>query len=88
MSSQEAQEEVPKTEPTAVADLARPPPVYIPEEIQGENGIKYITYSSETQLPWITTLMEADLSEPYSVFTYRYFINQWPKLTWLVRCSS
>ena len=25
-------------------------------------------------------LMTADLSEPYSIFTYRYFINNWPDL--------
>jgi peptide alpha-N-acetyltransferase len=48
-------------------------------------GIKYIQYSHEGQLPWITRMMEKDLSEPYSVFTYRYFVNQWPSLCWLVR---
>ena len=26
-----------------------------------------------------------ELSEPYSVFTYRYFLNNWPELALLVR---
>ena len=30
------------------------------------------------------TLVEKDLSEPYSVFTYRYFVNQWPNLCEMV----
>lgn len=32
-------------------------------------------------------LIEKDLSEPYSIFTYRYFINNWPKLCIMVRPS-
>ena len=28
-------------------------------------------------------MMARDLSEPYSVFTYRYFVLDWPDLTWL-----
>jgi hypothetical protein len=39
--------------------------------------ITFCMYSSETQLAWISHLMESDLSEPYSDFTYRYFLNQW-----------
>ena len=42
-----------------------------------EDGIRYVQYENETQLPHIVRLMEKDLSEPYSVYTYRYFINQW-----------
>ena len=41
------------------------------------------TYQGEEQLSRIRGLMEKDLSEPYSVFTYRYFLNQWPHLCWL-----
>ncbi|ORY04222.1 acyl-CoA N-acyltransferase [Basidiobolus meristosporus CBS 931.73] len=29
------------------------------------------------------SLIEKDLSEPYSVYTYRYFIHQWPNLCFL-----
>lgn len=32
-------------------------------------------------------LIDAELSEPYSIFTYRYFINNWPRLCFLVRVS-
>jgi peptide alpha-N-acetyltransferase len=42
--------------------------------------VVYEQYKSETQLPRIMEMMTADLSEPYSIFTYRYFIHQWPDL--------
>lgn len=50
-----------------------------------ERGVAYYSYSSESQLPLLTSLIEADLSEPYSVFTYRYFLNFWPHLTFMVQ---
>lgn len=28
-------------------------------------------------------LIDADLSEPYSIYVYRYFLNRWPELTFL-----
>ena len=34
----------------------------------------------ESQIDAIMTLVDKELSEPYSIFTYRYFINNWPKL--------
>lgn len=40
-------------------------------------------YKSEEQLHLIQQLIDKDLSEPYSIFTYRYFINQWPHLCYL-----
>lgn len=43
------------------------------------NEVSFEYYKDETQLLRIKTLMDIDLSEPYSVFTYRYFINNWPK---------
>merc|ERR1712183_647739 len=36
-------------------------------------------------MPGIVQLIEKDLSEPYSIFTYRYFINNWPMLCFLSR---
>jgi len=45
--------------------------------------IQFVYYTSEEQLPGIQKLMEKDLSEPYSIYTYRYFINNWPKLCWM-----
>ena len=46
--------------------------------------IKYVNYESETQMKDIMSLITKDLSEPYSVYTYRYFIHNWPKLSFLV----
>ncbi|TPX67379.1 hypothetical protein SpCBS45565_g03861 [Spizellomyces sp. 'palustris'] len=45
--------------------------------------MRYIPYQSELQLPAITSLIENDLSEPYSIYTYRYFIHNWPQLCFL-----
>jgi hypothetical protein len=44
-------------------------------------------FSSELQLPAIMQLIGADLSEPYSIYTYRYFIHAWPELSFLVSHS-
>eukprot|EP00931_Biecheleriopsis_adriatica_P067452 TRINITY_DN41593_c0_g1_i1.p1 TRINITY_DN41593_c0_g1~~TRINITY_DN41593_c0_g1_i1.p1 ORF type:complete len:215 (+),score=48.76 TRINITY_DN41593_c0_g1_i1:66-710(+) len=47
------------------------------------DDIRYEPYRDECDMPGIVTLIEKDLSEPYSVFTYRYFINNWPDLCFL-----
>ena len=54
------------------------------EEPDLVNGIEYIVYESEKQMPDIMRLITKDLSEPYSIYTYRYFIHNWPKLCFLV----
>jgi len=46
--------------------------------------VKYNMYESETQMESIMKLITKDLSEPYSIYTYRYFIHNWPKLCFLV----
>jgi peptide alpha-N-acetyltransferase len=46
-------------------------------------GIEYVSYQSELQMPSIMKLIQKDLSEPYSIYTYRYFIHNWPKLCFL-----
>lgn len=49
-----------------------------------ESGcIRYVAYESELQMPDIMRLIQKDLSEPYSIYTYRYFIHNWPKLCFL-----
>lgn len=40
-------------------------------------------YKTEHQLAIIKKLMDEDLSEPYSVYTYRYFVNNWPEATFI-----
>jgi hypothetical protein len=52
----------------------------------GENRLGAVTlvpYTGEEQLPSIQALIDRDLSEPYSVFTYRYFLLEWPHLCFL-----
>jgi hypothetical protein len=42
-------------------------------------------YRGEEELPAIMALMAKDLSEPYSIFTYRFFLHNWPELCFVVR---
>ncbi|EDW78322.2 uncharacterized protein Dwil_GK16365 [Drosophila willistoni] len=45
--------------------------------------IIYKEYEAEYQMHDIMRLIQAELSEPYSIYTYRYFIYNWPKLCFL-----
>ncbi|XP_020591392.1 N-alpha-acetyltransferase MAK3 [Phalaenopsis equestris] len=45
--------------------------------------IQYLSYGGEHHLPLIMSLVDEELSEPYSIFTYRYFVYLWPNLTYL-----
>lgn len=42
--------------------------------------ITYAPYEGEHEMDALRQLIDKDLSEPYSIFTYRYFINNWPEL--------
>lgn len=53
-----------------------------------KEGIEYLVYESELQMPEIMRLITKDLSEPYSIYTYRYFIHNWPKLCFLAMDGS
>lgn len=46
--------------------------------------LTYVGYQSEHQMEAIMALITKDLSEPYSIYTYRYFIHNWPRLCFLV----
>ena len=48
-----------------------------------KNDIRFEQYKDERDMPGIVSLIDKDLSEPYSVFTYRYFINNWPDLCYM-----
>ncbi|CAG9840015.1 unnamed protein product [Diabrotica balteata] len=50
--------------------------------------IDFIQYESELQMPMIMKIIQKDLSEPYSIYTYRYFIHNWPKLCFLAMCED
>lgn len=52
--------------------------------------LRYIQYdtSLESQyLPSIRALIGKDLSEPYSIYVYRYFLYQWGDLCFMVAKS-
>lgn len=49
-----------------------------------KHNIRVESYRGEQQLDAIRKLIDADLSEPYSVYTFRFFINDWPFLTFCV----
>lgn len=79
--------EVPKKdapEPvTTVLPANNTPPVLAPPEEPPKPTITYQVYESELQMPCIMSLIQKDLSEPYSIYTYRYFIHNWPRLCFL-----
>ena len=55
----------------------------LPDQTSETIKITYKVYESELELPSIMKLIQKDLSEPYSIYTYRYFIHNWPKLCYL-----
>mmetsp|Transcript_48186 Transcript_48186/g.134161 ORF Transcript_48186/g.134161 Transcript_48186/m.134161 type:complete len:252 (-) Transcript_48186:83-838(-) len=66
---------------------AAPPPAWHADEdalescrLMSTDDVVFVPYKDERDMPGIVELIEKDLSEPYSVFTYRYFINYWPDL--------
>ncbi|GAM22958.1 hypothetical protein SAMD00019534_061330 [Acytostelium subglobosum LB1] len=46
-------------------------------------SIRYSVYKGESQIKEIMDLIECELSEPYSIFTYRFFLGMWPQLCFL-----
>ena len=49
--------------------------------------LRYIQYEhtlEEQYLPAIRSLISKDLSEPYSIYVYRYFLYQWAHLCFMV----
>ncbi|KAL7732763.1 hypothetical protein ACLKA6_005906 [Drosophila palustris] len=42
--------------------------------------ISYTIFSKESELKDIQGLIDKELSEPYSIYTYRYFVYNWPQL--------
>mmetsp|Transcript_7783 Transcript_7783/g.14168 ORF Transcript_7783/g.14168 Transcript_7783/m.14168 type:complete len:186 (+) Transcript_7783:44-601(+) len=43
-------------------------------------GIEFIDYHDESQIDAVMSLVGRDLSEPYSIFTYRFFLHRFPEL--------
>lgn len=53
----------------------------LPSEL---NYIQYAHSLEKTYLPSIRALIARDLSEPYSIYVYRYFLYQWGDLCFMV----
>ncbi|KAJ7239984.1 acyl-CoA N-acyltransferase [Mycena haematopus] len=51
-------------------------------------SIFYRQYSGEADLPYIMDLVQSELSEPYVIYTFRYFLHQWPHLSFLAYPSD
>jgi peptide alpha-N-acetyltransferase len=52
-----------------------------------ELDLQYVQYEpakEEQHLPAIRQLISKDLSEPYSIYVYRYFLYQWGDLCYMV----
>lgn len=67
----------------ATADTAKPN-----QEQDEATGIRYVSYGTEKEspyLPAIRQLISKDLSEPYSIYVYRYFLYQWGELCHMVK---
>ena len=47
-------------------------------------SLRWRSFECEQDLVIIMGQMMRDLSEPYPIYTYRYFVQQWPELTLLV----
>jgi len=48
-----------------------------------DHGIIYRPYRGEVDLPAICELVQSELSEPYTLYVYRYFLTGWPQLCFL-----
>ncbi|KAL5274512.1 NAA30 family protein [Megaselia abdita] len=62
-------------------DTIKPPSNHLNGVVNDE--VSYTQYESELQMKDIMRLIQSELSEPYSIYTYRYFIYNWPKLCFL-----
>ncbi|KAJ3401630.1 N-alpha-acetyltransferase 30, partial [Chytridiales sp. JEL 0842] len=49
--------------------------------------ITYVPYTSESQLQILMDMIQRELSEPYSIYTYRYFLV-WPQLCFLAMSKT
>ena len=55
-------------------------------EEDNDPELYFHSYKSEEEMSSIMSLISSTLSEPYSIYTYRYFIHNWPDLCFL--CST
>ncbi|PVU98654.1 hypothetical protein BB559_001383 [Furculomyces boomerangus] len=53
-----------------------------------KSDVEFIKYEHEDQLQGAINLITTELSEPYSIYTYRYFVGQWPELFFLAQVNG
>ncbi|KIY62132.1 acyl-CoA N-acyltransferase [Cylindrobasidium torrendii FP15055 ss-10] len=52
------------------------------------SSIVYRPYVGEPDLAQVMALVQSELSEPYVIYTFRYFLHQWPHLSYLAYSSE
>lgn len=55
----------------------RSKPITSSEALRYEGPISYRAYQGEQDLDVIVRLVDDELSEPYNLYTYRYFLDDW-----------
>lgn len=61
-------------------------PAAVPPAATAPDDLRYIQYDSSREneyVPAMRRLISKDLSEPYSIYVYRYFLYQWGDLCFL-----
>ncbi|DBA82808.1 hypothetical protein WJX77_011160 [Trebouxia sp. C0004] len=66
--------------PPSTTAVAPAPPAYARKT---DVKVRYQQYRDERDLATVMDLVDNELSEPYSIFTYRYFLHNWPQLAFL-----
>jgi hypothetical protein len=64
------------------------PDVVNPIPLSGLQYVQYEPAKEQQYLPSIRQLISKDLSEPYSIYVYRYFLYQWGDLCYMVTFPS
>lgn len=57
------------------------PKTLLPDNI---NILRYELQQEKLYLDAIRELISKDLSEPYSIYVYRFFLNKWSQFCWMV----
>ncbi|GAA6020226.1 hypothetical protein JCM8202_002584 [Rhodotorula sphaerocarpa] len=53
-----------------------------------DGPITYRAYQGEADLEAIVALVDDELSEPYNLYTYRYFLDDWPHLCFFAHAGE
>ncbi|XP_033240232.1 N-alpha-acetyltransferase 30 [Drosophila pseudoobscura] len=71
---------VPAPKGKRVAAPPAPPATPAPRPV-----IRYSRFRDEAELAHLQRLIDGTLSEPYTLYTYRYFVYNWPELCFFAR---